>query len=185
MPREVKVSTIEAIDLIHTRMRTVSVKISSIEHKMREQRKEAKTHVQKNDCERARMCLSQIAFLKNKRSRYLGVNQKLWQMCETLNEQETYISISETFKTGVNTMESLLETVSIAQIENMMDDFEEHQHDTSEIGYALTSTHQTGDDIENEIELLMSGVDLVDTMPSVPTTTKSTTTNETSKLIAQ
>ena len=163
-----KVSTAEAIDLINVRMRNLSVKISSVEHKMRSCRLQARKHVENEDTERARMCLSQIAILKKKRTRYLGVNQKLWQMSETLNEQDTYVCISETFKTGVNTMESLLETVSIGDIEDMMDKFEEQKDDTSEVGHALRMdyTQVDDDEIEQEIEALMVGV--IDDMPSVP-----------------
>ena len=162
-----KVSTAEAIDLINSRMRNLSVKIGSIEHKMRVQRIQATKHVSEHDVEKARLCLSQIALLREKRTRYLGVNHKLWQMSETLNEQDTYISISETFKTGVDTMESLLETVSISDIENMMDQFEEHKHDTSEVGHALRMDYANVDesDIEEELDGLMLGVE---DMPSVP-----------------
>ena len=163
-----QVSTAEAIDLINARIRNITVKISSIEHKMRTLDRKAKEHVNDQDLEKAKLVLSQIAFLRKKRTRYLGCNQKLWQMCETLNEQDTYVCISETFKTGVNTMESLLQQITLEDIENMMDTVDEQKEDASEIGYALTSTNNDDVDVEDELEELMDGIELG--LPDAPKT---------------
>ena len=163
-----KVSTAEAIDLINSRIRNITVKIASIEHKMRTLDRKAKEHVSEHDLEKAKLVLSQIGFLRKKRTRYLGCNQKLWQMCETLNEQDTYVCISETFKTGVNTMESLLQQVILDDVENMMDTMEEHTFEVNEIGFALNGTQKEEEpDIEDELEELMDGIELV--LPDAPT----------------
>lgn len=169
------VSASEAIEMIHERSRHITTQIASIDHKMRTNATQVRKYMKINDKEQARLFMRRIRLLKEKRTRYFGVQEKLWAMKETLEEQSMYTSVQETFQSGVSTMDNLLKKVDITKIEDMMDTFQEQADDTREIGHSLSIPTNLDIDVENDIEAelnaLMGQIPEVE-LPSVPSNLK-------------
>jgi len=160
------ISASEAIELIEERSRHVATQISYLDHQMRKNAADVRTHVKAHDMEQARVHMRRIRMLKDKRTRYLGVKEKLWAMKHTLEEQSMYTALHDTFQSGAEVMDSLLQKVNVERIEELMDRFQEQADETMDVGNALAEpTHVSIGDgdveesIEQELRLLMGGVE--------------------------
>lgn len=170
------ISASEAIELIEERSRHVATQVAYLDHQMRKNAAEVRTHVKAHDMEQARVHMRRIRMLKDKRTRYLGVKEKLWAMKHTLEEQSMYTTLHDTFQSGAEVMDSLLKRVNVERIEELMDRFQEQADETMEVGNALAEpTHVSIGDgdveasIEQELRALMGGVE---EQPVEPTSVK-------------
>lgn len=168
-------SASEAIELIEERSRHIQTQVAYQEHQMSTEAKHVRRYAHAKDMEQARVHMRRIRFLKDKRTRYLGVKEKLWAMKHTLDEQSVYNTLHETFQSGVEVMDSLLKKVDMDKIEDMMDRFQEQADNTHDISQALSTEIDVleSDDIEQgierELQLLLAGVE---DQPILPTKEK-------------
>lgn len=176
-----QLSVVEAIELIHERMRDVGVQISTIEGRMVEESRVVKRAARDKDMEMARVHMRRIRAMRERRTRYLQVREKLWVMKETLNEQSHYAAVQDTFSQGLLATETLLQKVNLDKVEEMMDRWEDAEMDTREVGSEL-GRDMCGEEeeeeevwIQDQLHQLMKGVEEECSaeevfLPSVPTT---------------
>ena len=183
-------SAVEAIELVHMRMRDVSGEVSRTESQMVMESTLVRRAAQQQDMEKARLHMRRIRALRERRTRYLGCRERLWAMKETLMEQSHHASVQRTFAEGLQVAESLLQKVDLSKVEDAMDRLEDVMADTRDIGAELGREHtfvsENDDDddayaVEQELRLLMNGVQKDDeeaeqkelVLPTTPTHTPS------------
>lgn len=179
------ISAAEAIELINERTRHIATQISYLEHQMRNNAKDVRRFMEMHfkDIEQARIFMKRIRMLKEKRTRYLQVREKLWAMAQTLEEQSMYNTVQETFQSGVEVMDTLLKKVNVEKIEEMMDRFEEQADETRQVSEALsTDVYLDGDEednIERELQMLMKNVEeKEEELPTIDSSLKEKTEKE-------
>lgn len=149
------VSSVEAVDEINKRSRHISTIVAQLESQIRKEEIETKKHAKNRDAERARLGIQRLKMLGDKRSRLLNCTQQLWAMRETLKEQAVYVDLTEVFATTNTTLEQLLKKVDMDKITQMMDTFEEHAHQSREVGQALSfapSSYTLEEEVEAELQ---------------------------------
>lgn len=168
-----EITVVEAIELVHERMRDVGVQVAQAENRMMEESVLVRRAVQKKDMDDARLHMKRIRSIRERRLRHMQCREKLWLMKETLEEQASYALVQESFSEGLRVTDELLKKVDLGQVEDMMERFEESVIQTREIGEELgRDTHLDGADADREIErelaVIMGGLEKEVELPTIP-----------------
>ena len=168
----------EAIEIVEERSRHITIAIGQQEHKMNTIAISVRKCSSNGDTKQARVLMKRIRMLRDKRLRYIGVREKLWEMKETLEEQSMYVSVAKTFESGTDALSTLLKRVDVTKVEDIMDTFQEQADDVHDVGGALAEPIELGEDAEmaaldDELQIIMHTIeeDMSYNLPSVRSTT--------------
>lgn len=154
--------------------------------------KEAKEHKAAGDSKRAMACMKRKQQIDTITRQLEGQLLNLEKTSMMMESTATTVELAHTMKSGGDTIKSLLQDVSVGDIEDVADDLNEQMIDAHDLGEALSRPMGAQDDVDQEETILaeMQEWDMdarVDTLPDAPTFVNSNNDNNNgnSKLLVE
>lgn len=182
----------DAIELAMNSMDALHSKRMHMLKKSSDLLKEAKAHKVAGDTKRAMACMKRKQQIDTIARQLEGQLLNLEKTSMMMESTATTVELAHTMKSGSDTIKSLLQDVSVGDIEEVADDLDQQMIDAHDLGEALSRPMGVQDDVDQEESILAEmqewdQVDArVDTLPDAPTSVNSNNDNNNgnSKLLA-
>jgi len=145
--------------------------------------KEAKEHKSKGDKTRAMACMKRKQQVDTLARQLEGQLLNLEKTSMMMDSTATTVELAHTMKSGSDTIKSLMQDVSVGQIEDVADDLNEQMVDAHDLGEALARPLGVQDDPDAE-DTILAEMDewdrdaRVDNLPDAPETVRSNNDND-------